>query len=1091
MASDWKVPETPRRRVPLTVSERTINFEAAAFTQHEKLLWIARDRTAKFLDNKLWTDANLSKKRLYYEKCPPLSMEVYSPDPAVELRPLFKTVMNECKFQPCAIGESFGPSWASHWFKLILKPKETWDANGEIHLLWNSNTEATLWSADGICMQGLTAGTDQIRAEYMFSSDTAFPLTVYVEMACNNRFGCTADEFLSPPKADRKYKLEECALGWFNRGAWDLMWDMRMLHDVEQKLDKDSHHRMKILRATNHIMNSIDPLDESTYAKGRALASQILYGEQACDEFVVHAVGNCHIDTAWLWPYGETRRKVIRSWASQLRLMEEYEDYHFTASQAQQFAWLMEDCPELFARIQEVSDDTFHIVGGTWVEMDGNIPSGEGFVRQFLYGQEYFLAHFGRRCRIFWLPDTFGYSAQLPQIIRQSGIDYFLTQKLSWNLINKFPHHSFIWEGIDGSSVLTHFPPADTYVAQCAVKDVLDSRDNYKNKSCNNESLMLFGWGDGGGGPTTMHLERLKRYKKMRYVPRVKSSSPLQFFDELSKSADKLPTYVGELYFELHRGTYTTHAAIKKGNRQSESLLQLVEFIYTILSHHDDDIAYPARDIDRLWKLLLLNQFHDVLPGSSIELANIDARNIYDGVMIDASKLIAAGLMKLSACFDSTSCIVNSRSWKRREMLSIRNGDASILRWQDKKLSQTTYDKQTLVMIEADSYSLSPLIALPLHDAAMIEQKSDDVFVMQNASIYVEILSNGVIQSLIHKRRARQVIRVDANSDGMGGNNFLLFEDKPLFWEAWDVEIYHLQKYESVSAAAAAKRNTMKIIENGPLRCGVQFTMNISPKSVITQRIFVEAESSAVQFETDVDWNEKYKVLKVQFPLNIRSSVCHYDIQFGFVTRPTVMNNTEDIAKFEVVAHKWADLSEYDFGCALVNDSKYGYSCCANLLRLSLLRATKRPDANADIHRHFIRYCVLPHEETLQKSNVIQFAHNYNQQIRYCQTQGKKSNPNASTSFVNVNTAQVVADTIKCAQDNANDVIIRLYEAFGGRTSCELTVRMGSAVQKAHICNLLEDIGDTISVKTMDKEGASRIELYFEPFEIKTIRLQF
>ena len=340
-------------------------------------------------------------------------------------------------------------------------------------------------------------------------------------------------------------------MGWFNRKAWDLRWDLRVLQDLQKKLKKESAEKLQILRGLNNILNQIDPLDPKTYDKGRELAAQIMYGlnykhkinddkksndnddDKKYDNFnianhTVYAVGNCHIDTAWLWPYGETRRKVIRSWASQLKLMQLYDNYHFTASQAQQYAWLKQDCPELFSRIQSAvkcKNNTFHIVGGTWVEMDGNLPSGEGFVRQFVYGQEFYLKHFGRRCSIFWLPDTFGYSGQLPQIIRQSGIKYFLTQKLSWNLINKFPHHSFIWEGIDGSSVLTHFPPADTYVAQCNIDDVQRSKTNYKNKSCNSETVMLYGWGDGGGGPTTMHLERIKRYTQnggINGLPKVK-----------------------------------------------------------------------------------------------------------------------------------------------------------------------------------------------------------------------------------------------------------------------------------------------------------------------------------------------------------------------------------------------------------------------------------------------------------------------------------------------------------------------------------------------------------------------------------------
>jgi len=1120
MDSTWKPPPPPHQRVLLDNGDKSINYEATAFVQHEKLSWISQERVDKFLDNNGWTESNFSDKRLYFARCAPLTMDVYSPDPTKELRPLFSTVMNEAKWQPCKVGTAYGPSWASHWFRLVLQPPSEWDKDAEVHLIWNSNSEATLWTDSGVCLQGFAGGTDQIREEYMFDKGTKFPLTVYVEMACNNRFGCNKDiGFLDPPPDNVKYTLEKCELGWFNRVAWDLMWDLRVINDVEHKLDKDSPQRYQILRASNHILNRIDALDQSTYQTGRELAAQIMYSKKTIadakekknededdddDRHTIYAVGHCHIDTAWLWPYGETRRKVIRSWASQLRLMQLYDDYHFTASQAQQYDWLRQDSPELFKRIQDVVRErrnTFHVVGGTWVEMDGNLPSGEGFVRQFLYGQQFFLEHFGRRCKIFFLPDTFGYSGQLPQIIRLADMDYFFTQKLSWNLINPFPHHSFIWEGIDGSSVLTHFCPSDSYVDQCSARDLFKSRDNYKNKACNRESLMLFGWGDGGGGPTTMHLERLKRYTQnggMRFIPRVKTSGALPFFEKLSQSVNKLPRYVGELYFELHRGTYTSHALIKKGNRTSELLLQFVEFLYcTLVVLSRGSATYPSAELDKQWKLVLLNQFHDVLPGSSIEAANIDARNIYDRVHIALTKLLTAGMHQLQRLVTgntANACVVNNKSWCRRELLMIRNGDQSILSETDKQVSQVTYDQQTLLMVEVGSCSIAALKGLkPVH-VCMIKQVENNRFVMENEHIYVELLSNGLVDSLIHKRSNKQLMKKDADSDHVGGNHFLLFEDKPLFWDAWDIELYHLQKYESVQSASGSDGGDMKIIEHGPLRCGVEYslTINAATKSTLTQRIFLEAENGALLFETDVDWKERHKCLKVQFPLNIRSTVCNYDIQFGYLQRPTVQNNTEDIAKFEVVGHKFADLSEYDFGCALLNDCKYGYSCFKHCLRLSLLRAPKRPDPNTDIHRHLFRYALLPHTDTFQRSNVKQCAENLNNALKYveCDHENKQETSNSlheqQLCMFEIDSPQVILDTVKMALDASGDVILRFYEAFGGRTQCKVSMKM--AVKKASICNLLEDVGEELKVTQVHAQ-TSQITLYLQPFEIKTVRL--
>ena len=753
-----------RPRIALNVTNRNIKSEAEAtiFTQNDKLLWIIKERINKFLDEKEWKSSIL-----YTDFINAMNIEVYSPKHnEYERRPSFNTIIKNAKWRKCEIGETFGPSWSTHWFKIALNPKSYWlieqeKNNKEIHLLWNSNSESTLWNENGICLQGLTSEWEQKREEYMFDKTQKFPLIVYIEMACNHRFGNGQDQYKGihgPPQNNTTFKLQQCELALFNRKAWNLMWDLKVLNQIiTQNSNIDKTQILQILREINNILNEIDLSNDNTFDNALKRTNKLLYNNNGDidgddndgdDNYTIYLLGNCHIDTAWLWPYCETRRKIIRSWSSQLRLMELYNNinYHFTASQAIQYSWLKEDCNELYERIKLkiINNKQWHIVGGTWVEMDGNLPSGESFIRQFLYGQEFYMNEFNKRCKIFWLPDTFGYSGQLPQIIRQSGIKYFLTQKLSWNLINKFPHHSFIWEGIDGSSILTHFPPSDTYVSQCNINDIIKSKINYKNKSCNNESLLLYGWGDGGGGPTTMHLERIKRYTKnhgINGLPKVKMSSPLEFFDKLSESAHKLPTYVGELYFELHRGTFTTNALIKSENQTCESLLQFAEFIYCLLFiKSEKKIKYPLNQFDKLWKLVLLNQFHDVLPGTSIEITNIDARNIYNQVFKDLTTLIDNGLIQCFKYFaehksktesyhytQSTDSVmvINSKSWTRKEILKL-NIDQVLIN-QD-KISQLTHDNNTLIMVQSDSYSLSILTPLkindifqhPMHDKIMV-----------------------------------------------------------------------------------------------------------------------------------------------------------------------------------------------------------------------------------------------------------------------------------------------------------------------------------------------------------------------------------
>ena len=573
------------------------------------------ERVEKFHTTKSWTDVNI-RSCLYGDTQAPEILEVFSV-PGLE-RMSLREATKKGKFTPCKLGDKFGPSWSTHFFRCKFVVPKAW--KGEVHFLWDANCEACIY-IDGEPIQGFLGGNgDDRRAEFILTKHVkgGEVFDFFVELAANGMFGNGAAGLINHVDANRYFSLDKCEIAIFNRDAWDLLWDFNVIADMAKFLPEQDPRSSQALYAANAIQNCVWTDDPSTIAKGREIAAGFLKETNGPQYFSLSAIGHSHIDTAWLWPYAETRRKVVRSWATQLRLIEEYPWYKFGASQAQQYEWLKQDQPKLYNRLKDaVGKGSFVPIGGTWVEMDCNLPSGESFCRQFLYGQRYFKSEFGSYCSEFWLPDTFGYSAQLPQIIKASGIDYFLTQKLSWNNINKFPHHTFIWEGLDGSEVLTHFPPADTYTSYANVKDVTYSVTNFKDKERSDKAMLVFGMGDGGGGPQMEMLERIQRMKNLKGLPKVQAETPTQFFKKIERDSQDKPLlkWKGELYFELHRGTYTSQAKTKKGNRKSEFLLREVE-LWSIAAQKD--LSYPKQELDRLWKLTLLNQFHDVLPGSSI-----------------------------------------------------------------------------------------------------------------------------------------------------------------------------------------------------------------------------------------------------------------------------------------------------------------------------------------------------------------------------------------------------------------------------------------------------------------------------------------
>uniref|UniRef100_A0A671UPQ0 alpha-mannosidase n=1 Tax=Sparus aurata TaxID=8175 RepID=A0A671UPQ0_SPAAU len=932
--------------------------------------------------------------------------------------------------------------WWTCWFKVSLKIPESWRGK-EVHLLWESDGEAMVWR-DGQPVQGLTKEGE--KTSYILSEclkdEEPHSITLYVEVACNGLFGAGQGSMIAAPDPNRKFSVQKAQLVVFNRDVQEVLTDFEMLVDIVKELGEGEQRGYQALFTVNEMVNLCDPSDPRSFSKARSLAHSFFSQRNGESQHTAHAMGHCHIDSAWLWPYEETIRKCGRSWVTVIRLMEKNPEFVFTCSQAQQFQWVQSWYPGLFSQIQDyVKKGRFIPVGGTWVEMDGNLPSGESMVRQFLEGQRFFNHEFGIVCKEFWLPDTFGYSAQLPQIMQGSGVSNFLTQKLSWNLVNTFPHNTFFWEGLDGSKVLTHFPPGNSYEMKGKVEDLVKTVKNNKDKGRANHSAVLFGFGDGGGGPTQLMLDRLERVQDTDGLPKVQASTPDKLFSQLRADSALLCTWTGELFLELHNGTYTTQAQIKRGNRRCETLLHDIEIAGSLALCRDGTFQYPAEQLQKLWRLLLLNQFHDVIPGSCIEMVVEDALRYYEDIQSDGAKLLKEACGALGSKGNAAG-VFNSLPWERQEVIQIQDGAGE-----------------------------------PAVGILCVSFQADGSVLMENGILKMVINKDGTLASL-HLINANR----EAISNGCHGNQFVMFDDVPLYWDAWDVMDYHLQTRKPVLEVV----QPIHVVSSGGLRSSVSFTLRISDKSTIKQEIVMDAMCPYIKFNTEVQWAESHKFLKVEFPVRVRSPNATYEIQFGHLQRPTHRNTSWDWARFEVWGHKWADLSEHNFGVALLNDCKYGYSVHENTMTLSLLRAPKAPDANADMGTHHFTYAIMPHAGSFQEASVIQSAYNLNFPLRSIQC-----SPNTIPwSAFSVSSAAIILETIKQAEDRKRALVLRLYESHGSSVTTTLLFLFIQFTAIWHVffvvfCDLLER-HDPTQPAHMTSEG---ITLTFSPFQIVSLLL--
>lgn len=921
--------------------------------------------------------------------------------------------------------------------------------------------------------------------------------------------------------ADIEHRLQTAKLGWLDETADDLFYTSRAVLETVQTFDAHRPEREQLLDLLDRAFLCIDWANErsdrfyATVAEARDTLAGGLERLGKHHAVNVTCVGHTHIDVAWLWTIRHTREKVARSFSTVLRLMEQYPEYLFLQTQPQLYEYIKQDYPQLYASIRErVKEGRWEPGGAMWLEADCNLPSGESLVRQILYGTMFLRAEFGVECKYLWLPDVFGYCWALPQILRKSGIEAFMTTKISWNQYNRMPHDTFKWRGIDGTEIVTHFitTPSNaqdeesflyTYNGDVTPHSVQGLWNGYRDKGMNRDLLLAYGYGDGGGGPTRGMLEMRRRLDRMPGLPRVSTGRADDYFARLVEKVEKYDRYVhvwdGEMYLETHRGTFTSQAYNKRMNRRLELLYRDAEWAGSLLSVWKRDwSAYPARELLAGWKIILRNQFHDIIPGSSIREVYEDSREEYEEAWRLGTTVWreAAGALASVAAGDAgdagdagyagdardagarlgavkTYTVCNSAGWERDDMVWIP-AEAGMERgiWRDadgaRLAAQRSEDGWLVAVRGLPSMGLASIAFQATEDGAEEAgrfQYADGV--LETPLYRIRWNGHGALADIYDKRAERGVL-----APGACGNELQVFEDKPKGrHEAWDIDIFYTQKKRVVSELVS-----VRLSESGPLRAVVRFHWTYG-RSEIRQELIAYADSPRIDFRTQVDWQERRQLLKVAFPVDIRATEATYDVQFGNVRRPTHWNTSWDYARFETVGHQWADLSEHGYGVSLLNDCKYGYDIKDNVMRLSLIKSATVPDAQADQGLHEFTYSLMPHAGDWRAAGTVKEAWALNSPL--AALPGEPDRP--SLSMFRLDHDGVMIDAVKKAEQG-DEVVIRLHEYRGARGAVAIT-------SDFEIVSWQET--DLLERPTGSRSTESVIRLEMKPYEIKTVAVAF
>lgn len=926
-------------------------------------------------------------------------------------------------------GDAWGKLWDCAWFHFTgAVPK---GCRGKmIVLLIDLNGEGLVVDENGEPVQGLTSSSSDYDYSLGKPGKCVVPVAerargnetidLWVEAGCNDLFG----------RVKNDAKIEDARIAIRRNELQMLCFDFEVLRELLNQLSSKSARYACVLHTLYEASLVLGPIpSDQEVALARAILQRELSRRNADPCLTISAVGHAHIDLGWLWPIRETIRKGARTFSTALRMMERYPGYVFGESQPQLYLWMKDHYPSLYADLKKrVKQGRWEVQGAFWVEPDCNIPSGESLVRQILLGKRFFKREFDVEVKNIWEPDVFGYSGSLPQIFKKSGLDYFLTQKLSWSLFNAHPYHTFHWEGIDGSRVLVHMPSEATYNSSAAPRALAKAEQAYLEKGLSENCLLLFGIGDGGGGPGEEHLERLEREKNLQGLPPVVQEPAATFFEKLSLNADRYPVWRGELYLEYHQGTLTSQSRNKRYNRKLELALRDLEFS-ACQALRLSGKTYPAAELEKIWQEVLLYQFHDILPGSSIT-------RVYDESLARYAAL-AEQVATLTAKADSTwvpgQAVVNSLSWDRTEWIKADG------RW---RLAQVPG------MGCAPIPSKTPM--LPVVTASITS--------LENEHLLAEFDEGGNLVSVLHKASGRKAFR-----PGEFGNEMLVYEDPG---DAWDFA----PDYDAL-APARCTFVSAKARQDGPV--GILTQVRRFGHSTITQEIRLAAGSRRLDFKTRVDWKESGKMLRVQFPANVNSDSARCEIQFGNIARPTTQNTSWEAAKHEVCGQKWVDISERSFGVALLNDCKYGHQVHGGILNLNLLRSPTYPDPVADRAVHEFTYSLLPHTGDYAEGGVVREAYELNVPLRVAKGEGVDSEP-----LMRIDKPNVILEAAKKAEDS-QAFILRLYEAHGA--SARAQVSFGFAPKSVALVNLMEETPTALKVH------GNTVQVDFKPFEIVTL----
>ncbi|MET9219991.1 glycoside hydrolase family 38 C-terminal domain-containing protein [Streptomyces sp. NPDC003300] len=1005
-------------------------------------------------------------------------------------------------YAPAAIGDTWGGPWSTTWLRATGRIPAAW-AGRRVEAVFDlgfdptkgpgGQAEGFVHDAAGAPVQGLHPHHRSVLlAEPAAGGE---PVELLVELAANPMIeGALAvgTHYGSRDTAGEEhlYRLRAAEIAVREDAVWHLLHDMEVLDELMRELPTDGSRRHEILRALQRAVDAVDVRAVAGTAQAaRDRLTDVLSRPAHASAHTVTAVGHAHIDSAWLWPVRETVRKCARTFTNMTTLAQEYPELVFACSSAQQYAWMKERRPEIFERIKKaVSDGNWAPVGGMWVEADGNLPGGEALARQLVYGRRFFAEEFGIPQDGVWLPDSFGYTAAYPQLAALAGARWFLTQKLSWNETNRLPHHTFHWEGIDGTRIFTHFPPVDTYNASLTGAELAHAEHNFADKGAATRSLAPFGFGDGGGGPTREMLEKARRLRDLEGSTRVEVGDPSAFFDEAREEYERLPVWRGELYLENHRGTYTSQARTKRGNRRAEALLREAE-LWSAAATVRGGAPYPYERLESIWRRVLLHQFHDILPGSSIAWVHREAEAVHRELQAELAEVIEAAVgagtgagpagsgpggsgpadsgPADSGPADSGPVFYNAGPYARREVAVLPAGTPAAD-------GQPLSDGRTAVLVEAPAFGTGRAVRSALPPVSVTEDTTG--ITLDNGVLRIRIDADGLVRSAYDLRAGREAI-----APGAAGNLLQLHPDDPNRWSAWNIDGYYRDTVRDLTAVDA-----VEVTEAGPLLASVRVTRSFGG-SHLTQDLQLTAGSARLTVRTDIDWQERDTLLKAAWPLNVHAERESAEIQFGHVQRPTHENTSWDAARFELWAHRWVHVGEHGWGAAVVNDSTYGHDVSrltrddggtTTTLRLSLLRAPHSPDPQADRGRHSFAYGLVVGAGV---GDAVASGYSFNLPLRpgsSASTGGAAAGP----SFVTVDNPDIVVETVKLADDRGGDVVVRLYESRGGGARGAL--HTGFPVAAAHVTDLLES-----PTAPLPRAGDGSFPLDLRPFQILTLRL--